>query len=80
MNGHGVLGRLLRLGVLRGLVGMALLGGVGRSRFGRVGLMLGDVWMCDLGSGDRSRQDQSNEKRQELPSHVIIFGRESPWL
>jgi hypothetical protein len=80
MNSHGVLRRLLWLGMLRGLVGMVLLGGVRRSSIRRMRVTPRDGWMCDLGSGDRGRPSQSNKEHQQLPDHVIMFGRESPGL
>jgi hypothetical protein len=49
MRSQGVLGRLLRLGMLSGSVGLAFLGGMRRSRFGCMWVMLGDVRMGDLG-------------------------------
>jgi hypothetical protein len=80
MNSHSVLRRLLRLGVLRGLVGMALLGGVGSPRFGRMRVTPWNGWMCHLSSGDGGRPSQRDEKHQQLTDHVIIFGRESAGL
>jgi hypothetical protein len=75
-----MLRRLLRLGMLIGRVGMALLGGMRRSRLGRMRVMPWDGWMCVGGFSDGGRQNQRNAKHQQLPDHVFIFGRESPGL
>ena len=50
-----MLGRLLWLGMLIGRVGLALLGGVWRTRFGRMCVMPWDGWMCVGGFGDGGR-------------------------
>jgi hypothetical protein len=72
--------RLLWLGMLVGRVGMALLGGMRRSRLGRMRLMPWDGWVCVGGFGDGGRQNRRNAKHQQLPDHVFLFGRESPGL
>jgi len=50
MSSDGVLRRLLRLGMLSGSMGLALLGSVGRPGWRRMRLMPGDVRMSDLAS------------------------------
>ncbi len=76
VSSHRALGRLSGLGMRRGCVRIALLGGMRRSGFGRVRMMLRNFWMRDLGWDHRSRQCQRSRKRQQLPDHVIVFGRE----
>src|ERR1700689_4544458 len=73
MRRHTVLGRLLWLCVLSRRVGLALLGGMRRSRFGRMRVMPWDVGMRDRGFGDRGRPDQRNRDHRQLPDHVIMF-------
>jgi hypothetical protein len=74
VSSHGVLGRLSGLGMRYGSVRMVLLGGMRRSRFGRVRRMPRDVGMRDLGARQPGRQRKRSRKRQQSPHHVIIFG------
>jgi hypothetical protein len=55
MERYGVFRRLLRLGMLTGFVGLALVGVMGRSRFGGMRVMPGDGRMCIGGFGDGGR-------------------------
>lgn len=80
MSGHIVLGRFFWLGMLTGNMGLALLGRMRGSRFGRVRMMPGDVRMGDLGWDQPGRQSQRSRKCQQLPDHVILFGKELPGL
>ncbi len=52
---YRMLRRLLRLGMIACDVRMALLGGMRRSGFGLVRMTLGNVRMCDVGSGNGGR-------------------------
>jgi hypothetical protein len=72
--------RLLGLGMLIGRVGMALIGGMGGSRFGRMRVMPWDGWMCVCGLSDEGPGSQSNANHEQLPDHVIVFGREPAGL
>ena len=84
MECSGVLRRLLRLCMLGGVVGMALLGGVRRSRFGRVRVTMGHGQMCNRGAGGGSRHGQRHANNQELPDQLVMSpnkycSAESPW-
>jgi len=76
VSSHGVFGRLLGFGMRHGSMRMVLLGGVRRARFSRVRRRARDVRMRDLGRDRGSRQSQGSRKRQQLPDHVLVFGRE----
>src|SRR5208337_4462842 len=60
-----MLRRLLRLGVLRGIVGMALLSGVRRARRGFVRVMLCHGHMKDGCSGYRRQESQPDANDQQ---------------
>jgi hypothetical protein len=80
-----MLRRLLWLGMFRRLVWMALLGGVRRSRFGRVRMMMWHGQMCNRGSGGGSRYSQCDANNQQLPDQVLVSpnkycSAESPWV
>jgi hypothetical protein len=79
MERNLVLRRLLGLGMLTGSVRLALLGGMRSSRLSRMRLMPWDGWMCVGGFGRRC-PSQCGRNHYQLPDHVIMFGREPPWL
>jgi hypothetical protein len=68
--------------MLRGSVGIVLLGVMRRSRFDRVGVVTRHRHVGDRGFGGKSRERQRNRDRQQLPDQVPVsqqvpFGRES---